>query len=775
MGALEDESPVEEQWIALKVCQIISAVLPCAAEKRGLMDHRQVQRDLQALIKNQPSTGVHEAVKCLCLVVKYVTGDLSQLVRHLNISIPALTHLCNLAEEKPGSLDRIQQMFISRQVWILSTLLETLSVDDYIDNSPADEHGTGHPRNKRRRILRASLRFDFVDGSVVSTAADLLVRLYALGDSQSQAVVVTCLGFFLCRQRAFVKDRRISNIFADALASDDACLRLKMLETLSSLLSHFGCEADQETRRLGVAGSAASVDDPGMGSAVEYAQPLATYSDAVLGHITICNGATFSKASGGTCADGEVALKTQVEALSVVRHLHQQGLLNPMIVLPKVFALSFSSLSALAEPASSMLQEMLELRPTLLLNRMDEAFREAFLATLSGPHPPHLGGAMSITSLTALTEVYAERFRKQKGMREAFIRKILRELFRLNTERFLEWFPEPSKDLCKVINVPTLSRSKRAQCESTSPTKPVGPEGGQSAAFKKLQPSQRFQLLYAQFLASAVSVLPFIYESEPLIVVFECNRHLSLHAGSLFTSLDHDDVEVVENAPDAFVACDGAKSNDMFSDALSIVTCQVLKTSMKEAHGLSAEQCAQFNPKEVRQERLKNNAPSTARGGLVGGSGGAVSGGNMAEEAVPSLRIRFPANQWSAHVAQLAAHSRSPLELAGIVRNLTDNDPWDSTSSRHAAVLTRLEGRGSRRGHSAKQKMVVEELGKNDDDCTPPDAKAPVPPAHNELRRPPKRRRHLTEEVLPVPEEVEQVSEDEEVQPVIDEVEIVDD
>ena len=30
-----------------------------------------------------------------------------------------------------------------------------------------------------------------------------------------------------------------------------------------------------------------------------------------------------------------------------------------------------------------------------------------------------------------------------------------------------------------------------------------------------------------------VSSLPFTHESEPLLVVFECNRHLSLHAGML--------------------------------------------------------------------------------------------------------------------------------------------------------------------------------------------------------------------------------------------------
>merc|ERR1740138_1015985 len=99
------------------------------------MDHRQVQHDLQVLIRNQPSTGVHEAVRCLCLVVKYITGDLGQLLTHLNTAVPTLLHLCAAAEAKPGSLDRIQQMYMSRQVWILSSVLESLNIDDYIEKA----------------------------------------------------------------------------------------------------------------------------------------------------------------------------------------------------------------------------------------------------------------------------------------------------------------------------------------------------------------------------------------------------------------------------------------------------------------------------------------------------------------------------------------------------------------------------------------------------------------------------------------------------------------
>lgn len=114
--ALEDGSTADEQWAAVKVCRILSAVLPKAAERRGLIDHKQVQLDLQALIRNQPSSGVHEAVRCLCLTIKYITGDLAQLLVHLNSAVPALSLLCAQIEERRAKpLDRIQLMYMSRQ------------------------------------------------------------------------------------------------------------------------------------------------------------------------------------------------------------------------------------------------------------------------------------------------------------------------------------------------------------------------------------------------------------------------------------------------------------------------------------------------------------------------------------------------------------------------------------------------------------------------------------------------------------------------------------
>jgi len=707
--ALEEDSPAEEQWIALKVCQILSAVLPFGTERRGLMDHRQVQQDLQVLIKNQPSSGVHEAVRCLCHIVKYVTGDLNQLLVHLNSAIPALIGLCERGEKRRGSLERIQQMFMSRQVWILASVLESLAIDDYIEKADG--------ASSSRRLPRSALRFEMVGDSVASTVADLLVRLYAQNETQLQIVVLTCLGFFLKGHRSFVKERRIAEIFGDALAAVDFTIRLKALETLAALLTAFGKQADQESKVQG-----GPQDGNIAGTAVASAQPLVAYSDAVLAHVTLSPGA----AEGGN----DLLPRIRSEALAVVRQLNIQGLVNPMNVLPKVFALCFLSDAALAEPAGAMLKDMLELRPTLLLNRMDEAFREAFQATVL--IALEAKGSLSQFQLTPnqlapIADVYTERFRKQKAPREAFIRKALREVFRLHADKFQEQFAELLAAMASATsgkeNVAVVAASPAKRARKLKVIE-VLDENSEQDEFAGLSTLGRCQLYYAQFAATALSGLPFTFESEPLLTVFECNRHLSLHAGNLATNfeisggggeavvdVEDSDRPLRPRQPDAGSnqgASDekAADSVDAFGEAVSIVACVVIKRAMKAEYNLTAEQCAQFNPKEQKQERLRT-------AGFQLFSKPAVAGVPGDGEVPAPSRSRFPLEEWKILVQPLVAHEKQPVALAAYIKTLLEDNPWDATSSAHAAAVERLEGKASaKRGRPALEEASPAGLAK---------------------------------------------------------------
>lgn len=671
--ALEDTSTPEEQWVAIKVCRILSSVLPYVAERRGLMDHRQVQADLQALIRSQPSSGVHEAVRCLCLVVKYVTGDLAQIVTHLNVAVPSLTKLCGISEQK-GTLERIQIMYMSRQAWVLASILESLSVDDYVQL----EGVKSSEQPKRRLLPRSELKFDLVSDSVAGTVADLLLRLNEIGEPQLRAVAASCMGFFLKGQRTFTKDRRISDLLSSALSSGDLLLCRKALETLSALLSYFRSEAERESKatatdfadsrdgrvagQTGNGSGTAGASGRQHNSAIEAAQPLAAFSDQVLAHITLAGsvGPRMKKSRKRNERSereeeengSEGVLRVRVEALSVVRHLHQQGLVNPMVVLPKVFALAFTSDMRLSEPATSMLKEMLELRPNLLLNRLDEAFREAFLALLSGT--VHLGEALSSQQLAGLGDVYAERFRKQKALRDGFLRKALQQLQRLPSGQFEDRFAElAALGVLDDDSEPSSSRKEKP--------------------FAQLPLRQRQQLLYSQFIASAISALPFIFENEPLLLIFECNHHISLHAGTLLASFEG------ESTPK-----DPPSPEQVFVDALSVVSCVVLKGVMKRDYNLSPEQCATFNPRDIRQERIGRSMAMFNRDKEEGQTGSVV-------------RNRFPAAEWLEKVLPLVERFSQPAEIAAYIRELTDADPWDDSRTRHEHKIDALEGRRGRR------------------------------------------------------------------------------
>ena len=238
-------------------------------------------------------------------------------------------------------------------------------------------------------------------------------------------MAASCMGFFLKGHRGFTKDRRVVELLQSTLSSSDLLLCRKALETLSALLSHFRSEADRESKAGAAdfadsrdgrvagtsqsghalvqgassqrsasakAGSAAVEASSKTNSAIEAAQPLAAFADVVLSHITLAGSVgpaagvpspkkshtkrgrsapeTEEEEEQGSSQDTEKAegvLRVRVEALSVVRHLHQQGLVNPMAVLPKVFALTFAGDPRLSEPATAMLKEMLELRPSLSL------------------------------------------------------------------------------------------------------------------------------------------------------------------------------------------------------------------------------------------------------------------------------------------------------------------------------------------------------------------------------------------------------------------------
>lgn len=86
----------------------------------------------------------------------------------------------------------------------------------------------------------------------------------------------------------------------------------------------------------------------------------------------------------------------------------------------------------------------------------------------------------------------------------------------------------------------------------------------------------------------------------------------------------------------------------------------------------------------------------------IKGSRAGAAVGPAGEEAPGATRGRFPVAEWCQLASPLAANFGKPAEIAVYIRNLTDEDPWDSSRDRHLSKIDRLEGRsGPRRGRAA--------------------------------------------------------------------------
>jgi len=168
-----------------------------------------------------------------------------------------------------------------------------------------------------------------------------------------------------------------------------------------------------------------------------------------------------------------------------------------------------------------------------------------------------------------------------------------------------------------------------------------------------------------------------------LLVIYECNRHLALIGGPLSAAGESNDPEAMADLLKDY-------SKDHFAEAVSVVTCLVLKSTMKAEYGITVDQCVQFNPKEPKQEKIKSGFFNLTRRGGEDAKGG--------EEGASTQRIAvFPFEDWSPLAAPLAAKYEKPYEIAKLVQEAMDSDPWDSSFSRYANKVDQLEGKAPKK------------------------------------------------------------------------------
>eukprot|EP00397_Hematodinium_sp_SG-2012_P000380 GEMP01000380.1.p1 GENE.GEMP01000380.1~~GEMP01000380.1.p1 ORF type:complete len:1586 (+),score=337.20 GEMP01000380.1:82-4839(+) len=512
------EAIEEDQTIAVKICEILRKILACSKLSTQMLDVPQFQSDLFNLIERMPSAGVRAAGQCLCVLVKCVTKELSPIMNRLNRSIPVLDYLLR----RP--LSKVERTYVCRNIYIVTTVLENLKLD-----SMAMRHNLLHP------TLYAA-------GSISATVLQLLMRCFHLQDPLLEAVAVTCLGFFLSENRQYIGVTEVKNVIANSLESKDVNIRMKALEMIANLLAHFGQSAEEETslkftnirKHEGV-------------SATEAAQPLHGHLDGVLNVLY-----------------REEDVRAKKQALTVVKYLHVQGLLNPVKVFPQLVTLTFND-DVIAPQAGEVVRAMLTSRPHILINRLDVGLRSSFVNLIDREKLCLGTEDMSSEYFAAVGRMYAE-LRKQKPMREKIILMFFREIRRNVEEHYETSFPE------------LVDREYTASAREALPNSAMWDSG------------RIYRLLYTQFLASVLCSLPFVFENEVLFVIYNCQQFLTLHADALVAEADA--------KVDTLV--------DIFSVTTATAVYVSLKNALKTDFGLTAEKCQNYDPTAPKNDKLKH-------------------------------------------------------------------------------------------------------------------------------------------------------------------------
>jgi len=653
-----------DRWVALRVLGIVAPVVPFYAAARA--DRRlcnSYETVLLQLIARQGATLVRGAVKCLCLVVQHWTHNVEHVVKLLVDAVgPTQGILEALNRQDPNHTQRLsgeKSRYLCRAAYIMCSILEIVDITSWIRQAETDA-----PDNGQRRPVPAlpkeKLRFRVVD-DVPSTVAQVLLNLYELHEAPLENTVVTCLGFFLSNNREHVKSRKLQQVIEHSLRSNRRDLVLRSLVMLHELLTTFehaataeadfnaksGLKGDREAHHLSASESAGPL-------AVNHLQQVLAL---LTGQLTV-----FQEAV-------ECDAELRLAALRVVQSMDTQGLLNPYLITPAVFSLLWYGERTIEGTAARFLKRLLDLRPQLLLNRLDQALIASFNVLLERfPDMMVPGRRLPLAvnvAFAAVAELYCERFRKSKTSREQLIACLLREISKgTGLSVFSERFP-------------TL-------CILQDRIKPSA--GAVISGSEKLNSADFHRMLYGQFVASVLLSLPFQFESEPLYAIYHCDRYVDLHADALVSKGEQAAEEIGDEDP--------------FGVCVSSVIMRVVKSSLRAEYKLDEDRCQTYEPNETKQEKAKYASYATDQDKT---------------EAAKSL---FSYEAFLAICEPFVAKAESPRGLIAELSKLLTESAGASNAQRYLQILAKGEakrrgkGKGKERGRA--EQIANEDVDKGD-------------------------------------------------------------
>ncbi|CAD7941444.1 unnamed protein product [Amoebophrya sp. A25] len=406
----------------------------------------------------------------------------------------------------------------------------------------------------------------------------------------------------------------------------DAWVR-RGIKSLLDLLVYFGDAANKESDIKFT--DADKSDRKGQCSAAESSSPLQTHLDNALTLL-------FEHPDNDRRRD----------ATGIIRELHNQGLLNPMNVFPRLVGLCFE-IGEVPKGATDLATQMLQSRPQMLLSRVADCLSNAFLTLLRSEAV--YGGQDDIlpTHFVAMSQMYQD-FQKKKGIREPFLKALMDQVASIgHKESWDNRFPQ-FKSLEAVV---------------------IGKLTERVPEWQDLPRAYLYRALFVQFVCCVIGALPFQHEAEPLFLVYHITRWTTLHADSKVSQYEQAEGKAVDKL-------------DLFSVTVSSAALTLLKKALKEEYNLTDDRCREYEPNENKVDK---------GGRTLGGVG---DKGDETQGASGGLKIKFPLPMWKSIAEEFSVDAEKNVS---VLRQMAEREGAHDVNVNRITVLLNNMGEGGKR------------------------------------------------------------------------------
>lgn len=308
--------------------------------------------------------------------------------------------------------------------------------------------------------------------------------------------------------------------------------------------------------------------------------------------------------------------------LCIIEQLNKQGLVNPTSIIPQVSGLLFSSNREVSYKSYQIISSLFERFPNLIINKYKEISVYGFVFCVS-----NFPGLLGVYHSKADPENVSRSIISNEVVEEKIYSKSRLEVIETVFEFFTKIYSEKCRN--KKVFRESIIRGCCKQLEilmSNDETEILlGKIGAHLSSEKKT-----LLVLYMEFVSYLLLAMPFLYESEILLVLFS----LGEICVACSQNLSHDSEQLLQ--ADA--------EQQTFCSAVLATVCTTIQQILKEEYRISESQISCFNPyNSINKEKPKySHQDSELNSGVVEGSTNIVLlGRSTIYESLKGLREKL--------------------------------------------------------------------------------------------------------------------------------------